>query len=248
MLVLFPKLISHDWRFEYKYRLTYQQYHRVRSAILPYMKRDQYTLASPLKRYLVRSLYFDSHNLKNYEEKVNGDSDRVKLRIRSYSDTFTKGTRLRTELKARKGIATEKHNSWIEYNTYQKFMSTWHWPDQTDVVLAEFERYIHLKTMRPKIIVEYLREGYYTRSRENIRVTFDHQVRSAHASSLFPEIPFFRMHHPGLLVLEIKCTKTQPTWLKRLVQQQGLRVTPNSKYVQGVEVARSDIVRASWSY
>ncbi len=212
------------------------------------MKRDRYTLASPLKHYLVRSLYFDSYNLKNYEEKVNGDSDRVKLRIRTYSNTPTIGVKLRTELKARKGIVTEKYNSWIEYDTYQEFMSTWHWPDQTDIVLAEFERYIHLKAMRPKIIVEYQREGYSTRSKEDVRVTFDHQVRSAHASSLFPEIPFFRKHHPGLIVLEIKCNKLQPSWLRELVQQQGLRVTANSKYAQGVEVARSDLVRASWSY
>ena len=106
---LFPQIINSNWRFEYEYRLAYQQYHLVRSAIMPYMKKDRYTLASPSQRCLVRSLCFDSYNLKNYAEKVDGDSYRVKLRIRTYSNTPpAKDAKIRTELKTRKGIAVEK--------------------------------------------------------------------------------------------------------------------------------------------
>lgn len=192
-------------------------------------------------------MYFDSHNFKNYVEKVNGDRDRVKLRIRTYSETPSSELNLRTELKARKGIAVEKHNSWIDFQTYSEFMRTWHWPEHSDAVLNEFERYVHLKTQRPKIIVEYQREGFSTRRGENVRITFDHKVRSAHADSLFPEGVFFRNHHPGVIVLEIKCMKSQPPWLRNLIQQFGLRIIPNSKYTRGLESARVDIVTPSWS-
>ena len=100
------------------------------------MKKDFYTLAGPGGRYPVRSLYFDTDDLNNYEEKVNGDCDRVKLRIRSYSKTPPKGTNLRVELKARKGIAMEKHSTWIDHQAYLEFMACGHWRTRPDAILA----------------------------------------------------------------------------------------------------------------
>lgn len=247
-MFLFLKNQYTDWRFEYKYRLTFQQYLQVRSAIVPFMRKDQYSLSAPFGKYLVRSLYFDTNTFDNFIEKLNGDCDRVKLRIRTYSSSPSENTKLRAELKARKGITVEKHSTWIDLHTFQYFMGNWHWPDNDNSVLSEFERYIHLKTQRPKIIVEYLREGYSTRSSEQIRITFDHKVRSAHANILFPEHPFFHYHHPGKIVLEIKCMKNQPPWLRQLVFQHGLRISANSKYTQGIETARKDVVNPSWSY
>lgn len=237
-----------DWRFEYKYRLTFQEYLQIRSAIVPSMRKDQYSLAAQHGKYLVRSLYFDTNTFRNFIEKINGDCDRVKLRIRTYSASPAENIPIRAELKARKGITVEKHSTWINFQAYRYFMDAWHWLDSNDAVLSEFERYVHLKTQRPKIIVEYLREGYITRSGEQIRITFDHKVRSAHAKTLFPENPFFRYHHPGKIVLEIKCMKLQPLWLRQMIYQHGLLISANSKYTQGIEVARKDIITPSWSY
>jgi hypothetical protein len=237
-----------DWRFEYKYWLTYPQYYQVRSAILPYMKPDRFSLAAPEGKYLVRSLYFDTADFRNYEEKINGDSDRVKLRIRTYSKTPLVNGRLRAELKARKGMVMEKHAAWIGFDAYETFMSRRHWPETSDPVLAEFERYVHLKAQRPKIIIEYLRDGFFARSGDDVRLTFDHKVTSACASTLFPERPFFRKLYPGIVIFEIKCDKRQPNWLRELVQDQGLRIYANSKYARGVEVARPDAITPAWSY
>ncbi len=236
-----------NWRFEYKYRLTYQQYLCTRSAILPFMKKDHYSLTRPSGSYPVRSLYFDTDDLNNYEEKVNGDCDRVKLRIRSYSKIPPDGMNLRVELKARKGMAMEKHSTWIDHQAYREFMASGHWRNLPDAILQEFERYVHLKAQNPKIIVEYQREGYLSRGREPLRITFDHKVRSAHADSLFPEQTFFRQHYPGFIVLEIKCDKRQPHWLRELIQQQALCIVANSKYSQGIEIALPEVVRSTWS-
>ncbi len=236
-----------NWRFEYKYRLNYQQYICVRSAILPFMKKDRFSLAGENSRYPVRSLYFDTDDLSNFEEKINGDCDRIKLRIRSYSKTPPKNANLRVELKARKGMTMEKHSTWISLEEYINFMSTGHLPSRADAILEEFERYIYLKAQKPKIIVEYLREGYLSRGCEELRITFDHKVRSARAATLFPETFFFRNHYPGYIVLEIKCDKRQPDWLKALVKDQSLVVVTNSKYTQGIEVALAEIARSTWS-
>jgi SPX domain protein involved in polyphosphate accumulation len=247
---LFPELeyLQTDWRFEYKYRLSFQQYLQIRSSIRPAMRMDTYSLAAPQQRYLVRSLYFDTDTFTNYVEKVHGDSDRVKLRIRSYSAEPSLNMPLRAEFKARRGITVEKHSTWIDLDDYQSFSHNRHWLQHEDPVLIEFERYVHLKSLRPKIIVEYLREGYRARSGDNVRITFDHQVRSAHAAVLFPQYPFFGYHHPTQVVLEIKCDAFQPSWLQQMVITHGLRPCTNSKYIQGINACRLDVATPSWSY
>jgi len=72
-------------------------------------------------------------------------------------------------------------------------------------------------------------------------------VKRAHSNSLFPASPAFHEHHYGLIVLEIKCIKQQPDWLRHLVQQHGLRIMANSKFVQGMMVSQPVMVTPSWS-
>lgn len=236
-----------DWRFEYKYRLSPFQYHQVRAAIIPYMKPDAYTQTAPRKQYLVRSLYFDSADLKAYQEKVDGDCDRIKLRIRTYALSLKENPDIRVEMKARKGMSMEKHGCFISPESYQSFILCKHFPETEDPVLIEFERYTHLKNLVPLIMVEYRREGFAARAQQGLRLTFDHQVKSAHSNSLFPDNPVFRAHQRGTIIFEIKCDKNQPHWLRQLVQNHGLRIMANSKFVQGIEVARPELVRPSWS-
>lgn len=236
-----------NWRFEYKYRLPVQQYLQVKNCIKPYMEIDEYTDRAPDRRYLVRSVYYDSIFLNAFEEKIDGNSDRIKFRIRTYAEKMEEGQVLRAEMKVRKGAITEKYGAFISGAEYLAFMQEKHWPDERDQVLEEFERYVHLKTLSPVLLTEYRREGFRSRSREEIRITFDHHVRSAHSDSLFPVTPLFHEHHNGLIVLEIKCIKQQPDWLRRLVQQNGLRIMANSKYVQGMMAAYPAMVTPSWS-
>jgi SPX domain protein involved in polyphosphate accumulation len=50
-----------------------------------------------------------------------------------------------------------------------------------------------------------------------------------------------------MIILEIKHSQEQPDWLRRLVEQHSLKIIANSKYAQGIEVARPDLVTPSWS-
>jgi len=237
-----------NWRFEYKYRLYPQQYHQVRAAIRPFMKADAYTRIAPRKRYLVRSLYFDSADFRSYREKVNGDCDRTKLRIRTYSRSLRENPDIRVEMKARKSMSMEKHSTFISPAFYKNFMASNHWPALDDPLLVEFERYVRLKNLVPLILVEYSREGFSARAQQGLRITFDHQVQSVKAASLFPPAPVFRAHQRGVIILEIKCNKSQPHWLRQLVQTQGLRIVANSKFTQGIETSCPELVQPSWSY
>jgi len=236
-----------QWRFEYKYRLPIQKYLQVKNQIKPYMVIDEYSNQPPEKKYLVRSLYYDSLFLDAFTEKIDGNSDRIKFRIRTYSENLEPSQTLRAEMKVRKGSITEKYGALITQTQYDAFITEKHWLDTSDPVLEEFERNVHLKSLNPVVLTQYLREGYRSRAKEDVRITFDHQVKSAHADQLFPSAPFYHEHHHGLIVLEIKCIKMQPEWLRQLVRQNGLTIMANSKFVQGLTVSHPALVSPSWS-
>jgi len=237
-----------DWRFEYKYRLSPQQYHQVKAAIRPYVRPDEFTSSSDKKRYIVRSLYFDTSDMRAFQEKVDGNCDRTKLRIRTYAGTFNEGSDIRVEMKARKGISVEKKNTFIPVDFYKNFIQCSHWPKNDDPVLVEFERYVHLKNLKPQVLVEYYREGFSAAAQKGLRFTFDQKVRSTRAASLFPIRSVFHYHSRGVIVFEIKCNKSQPDWLYHLVKDHGLRIVANSKFAQAIEVSRPEIVQPAWSY
>ncbi len=237
-----------NWRFEYKYRLSIQQYYRVKAAIRPFVQADAFTSNAPRGGYLVRSLYYDSADMRAYQEKVDGDCDRTKLRIRTYTNNPLKKANYRVEMKTRKGVYSEKYSSFISPAWYESFLLNNHWPANSDPLLIEFERYIHLKTLLPLVLIEYQREGFNARAQPGLRITFDHQVQSTKADTLFPETSFFHKHYRGNIIFEIKCDKNQPAWLHELVQTQGLRIAANSKFTQGIELSRPELVRPEWSY
>ncbi len=56
--------------------------------------------------------------------------------------------------------------------------------------LIEFERYTLTRLLQPKLLVEYRREGFSTRDPSSVRVTFDHQVRSAQNQNAVSRQPF----------------------------------------------------------
>jgi hypothetical protein len=219
----------------------------MRNALVPYMVSDEFSTATPSGTYLVRSLYYDTYDYQAYHEKMGGDYGRIKIRIRSYSKTMADDTPIRVELKTRRGTAMEKFSSFVPASYYTAFMDTHHWPGQDSPVLTEFERLYHLRILRPKLLVEYQREGLKTRGHEDLRITFDRHVHSAASDSLFPKSCFFRPHNPAEIIMEIKCRNQQPDWLLRLIRRHGLKWVANSKYVRGIEVSRPDAVTPMWS-
>ncbi len=236
----FTPLEAIPWRFEYKYRINRTAYFRLRNALVPLVEPDLYTRRSPSGRYLVRSLYFDNDSYQAYHEKIEGHFGRIKCRIRTYSKTPDPGNVIKAELKNRLGESIEKYSTPISPEEYKGFMINRHWAERDDPLLQEFERIYYLRAMGPKVLVEYYREGYKPRGRDDLRITLDHDVRSAHAECLFPSLLLFKRHHYDTVVVEVKCRTDQPAWLGRIIRDHGLKYVANSKYTQGIEAVRPD--------
>lgn len=228
-------------RFEFKYRIPYQQYLKAKNALEIYMKKDKFTLRSQGKGYLVRSLYYDTNEYASYHEKMAGDNQRVKLRIRSYSEVGIDDTPIRAELKMRRRNLVIKKSSFVTYKDYLNFRENEHWGIEDNPTLIEFERYMLSYLHQPKVLIQYNREGYKSRDGNDLRITFDHKVKSGHSNSLFPDKIFLREHYPHVVIMEIKFKEGLPIWVKKLTQSLGLRIVANSKFTQAIQVSRNDL-------
>lgn len=229
-------------RFERKYHLDLAQSYRVRNALRAFLVPDSYSLAAG-GLYLVRSLYYDSIDFSAFHERNNGNYGRIKLRIRSYTDSAESEPGLLVEIKTRKGAVMEKYSSFVPYSRYRHFLKHSRWLGPADPVLIEFERLYRSRCLRPQLLVQYLREGYRCREGRPIRITLDHNISSTRASELFPDSMILKAHRPKSIVLEIKTSdNNEPAWLKHLVREHGLKMQSNSKYVQGIEIVRPLLV------
>ncbi len=230
------------WRFELKYRISVFELHKMRIALRPFMVKDYFTNIAPSGGYLIRSLYYDTYDYRAYSEKMAGDHERIKFRLRTYTLDIEENSRIRVEMKVRKGNAMEKHVVHVSIDDYNYFVKKKHWPENDNPILQEFERYMHLWNLKPQVLIQYNREGYEDREKNGIRITFDQNVCAAHCNKLFPTEPvFFRNFQKNAVILEIKCKDKHSLWLRNFVRNYGLRWVANSKFTQAIQSARNDL-------
>lgn len=222
-------------RFEFKYRLSPLSYQRIRNSVRLHATLDHYSLKDPDGRYFVRSLYYDTDDYRAYAEKLSGESNRIKLRVRTYSREEATSPFVSVELKTRSNALITKFGTHVPTEQYTHYVRTGHWPDLSDPVLVEAERLTRLQALRPKVLVDYRREAFVPRDASGVRITFDHDLRYASSTDLFPQHAFFHNITPHRIVLEIKATRDYPAWVDRFAVAHGLKAVPNSKYADAVE-------------
>lgn len=233
-------------RFEYKYVLSLDRYWLIKNALMPYLERDAYAAKSRDGKYFVRSLYYDTFQLQAFHEREEGQFGRIKLRVRTYTDTPNEDTAVSFELKTKRGIAMQKYSALVPVQRYDEFVEQRRFNLDSGPILEEFARLWHVRKLEPMVLIEYEREAYVAKDRSSVRVTFDHDVRSIRAKHLYGSFPMMRPHRPKTIILEIKCTMEQPAWLRRMVKKYDLKVVTNSKYVQGIEIIRPMMVTPNW--
>ena len=230
-------------RFEYKYIISPSDYYAIKHAMRPFIELDDYTRLESKRRYLVRSVYYDTFDLRAFHERNDGQYGRIKLRVRAYAKSADDADVVSVELKTKRGSSMTKYSALIPVDEYLTFLETGSFPTLKNPVVDEFERLRRIRNLEPQIIVQYRREGWRGRLEKDLRITFDHGVESARAKTLFDnESTLFKLHRPKNIILEIKCTMKRPDWLRRIIKQYDLKVITNSKYVQGIEVVRPHMV------
>ncbi|SMO47429.1 polyphosphate polymerase domain-containing protein [Gracilimonas mengyeensis] len=235
-----------EQRFELKYLINEQKAQNVRHFIKNYLDADEYGITQPQNSYSVHSLYLDSSNLKTYQDTINGNRNRFKIRIRHYGGEDQESVYLemkrrydRVITKARAKVPVKK----LEEIIYGPLPTMDHLVNQTEEQLRSLQqicRMIREINARPQIHVAYLREAYELEESNAVRITFDRDVTASYTNSLSLRA---EQDNPvnvfgKTVILELKFTNRYPHWMNELTQLFHLRLESAAKYVDGVNVLK----------
>ena len=216
------------FRHELKHFINYSDYLQIKNRLRFIAKLDNSSVADG--RYKIRSLYFDNLYDKALLEKLDGINNREKFRIRFYNDD---SSFIRLEKKCKTNGLTQKLGTQITKEECTKIINNdLEWiKDTKDALLLEFYSKSNYLLLKPKTIVDYIREAYIYEP-GNVRVTFDMDVKSGLYSKDFydNDLPSIKPIVNNSIILEVKYDAFLPEIITDLIQTNNRQATAISKY------------------
>lgn len=240
-------------RIEYKFLVPMNRLVLLRNAIENFTKRDSYHLGN--NDYTVRSIYFDTANLKFYHEKIDGIKERKKLRIRAYNQ-LSEDSIIFLEIKRKNENYISKNRSPLYLNDLSNLFAS---KDLSSYIIEteDYERaikdgqmffhYMSKMKLHPIVLIVYEREAYFSKFTDELRITFDKNLRYM----LFPYIQDFgnetQMKYilPSHFILEVKFSGGLPHWLHKIISELNLSRLALSKYTMCLENEKKSYHRTS---
>ena len=226
-------------RYELKYQISESRAAAIERFISPYLHLDHYCKLRPDKSYPVLTLYLDSDHLHLCRQTMEGQKNRFKLRIRSYTDE-TSYPRF-FEIKRRMNSIIIKSRARVMHTDFEKVLSGICLPKPVyrsdEGTLRQFQFYLRSIVARPVLRVRYIRQAYEGDTENRVRVTFDRELcyNTDLNGGLCFEGDGWQRHRSGNVILEIKFTSRYPAWLSQMAKCFNLRQQSVSKYVSSVK-------------
>ena len=216
-------------RHENKYWINRGDMLSLRARLENVLEHDEH--ADEGGNYFIRSLYFDDIDDSAYYDKVAGNGQRDKYRIRIYnlSDEV-----IFLERKRKAGNLIQKTACRITRELAQELIKGNPTPllKLDNPLLNDMYLQMRLKILRPKVLVDYVREAW-VHPAENTRITFDKQLATCPNSvDLFSDrLLTVRPLDDDREILEIKYDRYLPDFLSKLISGIPVERSAISKYV-----------------
>lgn len=180
--------------------------------------------------YLVRSLYFDTIQDMDFEQKVEGYDERQKIRLRVYS---AQDETIKLEVKEKTDAFQRKRSLSLDREEAMRMIGgDYGFLLQREEPLARWlYTFLKVNCYRPKCIVEYDRYAYIL-SHNDTRITFDRNLRASESSfDIFDEnLALYPVSPPGAVTMEVKYSGFLLSHLKNELSSCDKVQTSNSKY------------------
>ena len=183
-----------------------------------------------IQRY-VNNIYFDSFSFNNYYDNIEGNTDRVKIRVRWYGNLFGAIDKPTLEIKIKKGLLGKKISMPIKPFFLNKETNI------GDILASNAQLQdslmFDLNSLEPSLMNQYLRK-YYKSCNGHFRITVD-------TNQLFYMIKkqnnYFlnQISDKNSVILELKYDEEYDSEANNITSIFPFRVTKNSKYVNGVQ-------------
>ena len=215
------------FRHEYKFVIPYEEMWILREKLNIVLDIDR-----DYNGYMIRSLYFDSIDDEDYYDKLNGEMERKKIRIRIYEP---KGKLVKLELKAKYDYHQLKESLIINKKDAQELIK-----GNYNVLLnyqEDLAKRIYVMLMsgyyKPKVIIEYKRIAY--KGKTTTRITFDFEIKSStKVEDFFEEnINYIDNIDKKDVVLEVKFDRLLEPYISTILNKYVSRSQSVSKYIMG---------------
>ena len=181
---------------------------------------------------LNNNIYFDTSNLEFFRQNINGDSQRMKVRVRWYGEMFGMIKKPVLEIKIRNGQLNRKESYPINQFSIDKGFNS------RTVISTIIESDIperikeKVRLLTPTLLNQYSRK-YFGSFDGNFRATIDKEMRYYKINQY---VNYF-INCSSLNEFSILELKYQPEYDKlanNITQQFPFRLTKSSKYVEGI--------------
>ncbi|MCI9415626.1 MAG: polyphosphate polymerase domain-containing protein [Clostridiales bacterium] len=222
-------------RQEKKFLISLSQFYRYSHHLRHILPLDAH---SDGEGYLIRSLYFDTLDDQDFEEKEDGVELRRKIRLRNYGPDTPFAM---LEMKQKQGANQKKRSLRMDREDAQRLIR-----GEYSVLLryeesfaAECFALMLGRCYRPKTVVTYRRKAFVAKENK-IRVTFDHHLVGTESRfDIFSESLLENsLLDPYLVVLEVKYNGFLLSYIKDMLSECDTGETSVSKYCLGRAVSK----------
>jgi hypothetical protein len=218
-----------SYRYERKFLIDQLDHHQVRGIV----RRHPAMFIQPYPPRFINNFYFDTADMGNYFDNVNGAADRRKVRIRWYGELVGHIQNPILEFKIKRGlVGTKLHFLLPAFDVDVGF------GDETIrrlALQADISLDIKRCLLDQKVVLLNRYYRYYYASRDGkYRLTVDTDLsycRVARYNNLFAHSQYDHEH----CIVELKYDVDDDRSAMRISSFFPFRITKNSKYVQGIE-------------
>ncbi len=217
-------------RSEIKYKLTKSQHLLLCEAMKNYMQQDEYG------RHKISNIYFDTSDYKIIRHSIEKPKYKEKLRLRIYGEPNGDSTAFIELKKKFNGIVYKRRIS-SSQNAACKYLISKKPLEESSQIKSEIDYF--LKTsgeLLPKVYLSYEREAYFCKTDENLRMTFDFNIKMRDSEvSLFASENDIDVLAENYVLMEVKTLNGLPFWLVNFLSENKIYKTSFSKYGTGYE-------------
>ncbi len=185
----------------------------------------------------VNNIYFDTVGYQYYLDNVLGVSDRQKVRIRWYGNSFGKVEKPVLEIKIKEGVVGDKWSFPLKQFTFDNQCSRKKIQTIFDASKLPLPIRKMVQQLEPSLVNSYRRQ-YYQSPDKSFRVTLDFDISYTSINSNFNNFQRIAQRDREAVV-ELKYNLDKDAMADVISKQFPFRMSKKSKYITGIECFKS---------
>lgn len=219
---------SEELRYERKFLVTDQSAPEIEQLL----KFNPACFSEFYVQRTVNNVYFDTFGFNNYYDNVEGNTERIKPRIRWYGELFGP-VKAMLEFKIKRGLMGKKEFYKLTDFSLDKNFSR----EKVVNALDKEKTPIHvldiMKSVYPTVLNSYKRK-YFISADKNFRITIDKDL-SFWGIGYNQPLFLNKVKKHNVVVIELKYNAMFEEEAKAIASRLPFALTKNSKYLQGIE-------------